>query len=106
MEANMQLESLRNAGAVDEGFSFVFRELRKWNAVSIESHAPVLPVDKMVPMLKTIIELRRLMSGQSTENVAVLVRGMPQIPNEIANLNVEDLEALHILQMKASTSRE
>jgi hypothetical protein len=101
LEAHAQVEAMRNLGAIDEGFAFVFRELRKHNSISMETDAPTLPVTQIIPLLKTVVELRRLAHGQSTSNVALAVRSVPSIPDEIAALSAEDLETLYNLQQKA-----
>ena len=101
LEAHTQVEAMRNLGAIDEGFSLIFRELRKHNAISMESDAPTIPVSQVVPLLRTIIELRRLAHGQSTANIALAIKTIPAIPADIAALSVEDLELLNTLQRKA-----
>jgi hypothetical protein len=100
MESYAQLEAMRNLGAIDEGFAFVFRELKKHNAISLETDAPVLSPAQIIPLLKMVIELRRLAHGESTSNVALNVRTIPARIPEIESLSLEDLEALNTLQMK------
>jgi hypothetical protein len=101
LEAHTQVEAMRNLGAIDEGFALVFRELRKHNAISLESEAPTIPVSQVVPLLRTVIELRRLAHGQSTSNISIAVKSVPTIPPDIAALSVEDLELLNVMQRKA-----
>lgn len=102
MRGSAQLMAMRNLQAINAGFEFIFRELDKWNAISLESPSPVLPAAQVVPLLRGLIEMRRLASGESTANVAVAFRGVPHIPDEIAKLSPADLLILDQLQRKAT----
>lgn len=94
------VSAMRNLSAVNAGFEFIFREIRKWNDISRNAESPVLQASQVVPFLKSMVELQRLATGQSTANIAVAVRGVPDIPEEIATLTIEECEFLDAIQRK------
>lgn len=102
MRGSAQLMAVRNLQAINAGFEFIFRELSKWNAISQESPTPVIQAAQVVPLLRGLIEMRRLASGESTANVAVAMRGVPHIPEEIAKLSPAELLILDQLQRKVT----
>lgn len=101
MRGSAQLMAVRNLQAINAGFEFIFRELGKWNDLSLASTTPIIQASQVVPLLRGLIEMRRLASGESTANLAVAMRGVPHIPEEIARLSTEELLILDSLQRKA-----